>query len=139
MIIIKNMDIPKGCQKCRLFRKHMFGNGLDYSYSCELGAKDFPMPWIRQQEERATDCPLEDLEGAYNLAKSTNNVGNQLRYDEYLRILSEQLNIELVTKEEVAKDVVCKTPYSLLNWLNTLTQLEECGYHIYKLKEVKDA
>lgn len=72
------------------------------------------------------------------LVKAMSNAGNQLRYDEYLRILSEQLNIELVTKEEVAKDVVCKTPYSLLNWLNTLTQLEKCGYHIYKVKGVKD-
>lgn len=55
------MDIPKGCQECRVFRKHMFGNGIDYSYSCDLGATDFPMPWIRQLEERATDCPLEEI------------------------------------------------------------------------------
>lgn len=89
MVIIKNMDIPKGCQKCKFFRKNMFGNGLDYSYLCELGAKDFPMPWFRQREERATDCPLEDLEDVCNLAKSTSNVGNQIRYEEFLRILKE--------------------------------------------------
>ena len=50
--------MPSGCQKCKFFRKHLFGNGLDYSYSCMLGAKDFPMPWIRQMEERASDCPI---------------------------------------------------------------------------------
>ena len=44
-IIIKNLDVPVGCQKCKFFRKHMFGNGLDYSYSCALGAKEFPMPY----------------------------------------------------------------------------------------------
>ena len=70
-----------------------------------------------------------------NLAKSTSNVGNQIRYDEYQRILSEQLNIEMVTKEEVAKDVACQTPNSILGWLDTLTQLERCGYHFYKVKE----
>ena len=52
------MEIPKGCQHCSYFRKHMLGNGLDYSYSCWLGATEFPMPWIRQMEERARDCPL---------------------------------------------------------------------------------
>lgn len=62
MVAIKGMEIPKGCQRCRFFRKHMFGNGLDYSYSCDLGAKDFPMPWIRQMEERASDCPLVEVE-----------------------------------------------------------------------------
>ena len=61
-VIILNMNMPSGCQKCKFFRKHLFGNGLDYSYSCMLGAKDFPMPWIRQMEERASDCPLESLE-----------------------------------------------------------------------------
>lgn len=60
-IIIKNLGMPIGCQKCKFFCKHMFGNGLDYSYSCVLGAKDFPMPWIRQMEERASDCPIEPL------------------------------------------------------------------------------
>lgn len=61
-IIISNINIPPGCQKCKFFKKHAFGNGLDYSYSCILGAKDFPMPWIRQMEERASDCPIEILE-----------------------------------------------------------------------------
>lgn len=56
--ILNGMEIPKGCQHCAYFRKHMFGNGLDYSYSCMLGATEFPMPWIRQMEERASDCPL---------------------------------------------------------------------------------
>jgi hypothetical protein len=61
-IIISNINIPPGCQKCKFFKKHLFGNGLDYSYSCILGSKDFPMPWIRQMEERASDCPIEPLE-----------------------------------------------------------------------------
>ena len=61
-IIVSNMNMPSGCQKCKFFKKHLFGNGLDYSYSCILGAKDFPMPWIRQMEERASDCPIEPLE-----------------------------------------------------------------------------
>ena len=61
-ITISNMNMPLGCQKCKFFKKHLFGNGLDYSYSCILGAKDFPMPWIRQMEERASDCPLIDVE-----------------------------------------------------------------------------
>lgn len=61
-IIISNINIPPGCQKCKFFKKHLFGNGLDYSYSCILGAKDFPMPWIRQMEEMASDCPIEPLE-----------------------------------------------------------------------------
>lgn len=58
VIKIKNLDMPIGCQKCKFFRKHMFGNGLDYSYSCILGAKEFPMPWIRQLDNRAVDCPI---------------------------------------------------------------------------------
>lgn len=62
MIAIKEMEMPKGCQKCKFFSKLMFGNGLDYGYSCDLGAKDFPMPWIRQMEERASDCPLVAIE-----------------------------------------------------------------------------
>lgn len=61
MIAIKNMEIPKGCQNCMYFRKHLFGNGLDYSYSCVLGATEIPMPWIRQMEERASDCPLIEI------------------------------------------------------------------------------
>lgn len=61
MIAIKSMEMPKGCQHCMHFRKHMFGNGLDYSYSCVLGATEFPMPWIRQMEERASDCPLVEI------------------------------------------------------------------------------
>ena len=61
-ITISNINIPSGCQKCKFFKKHLFGNGLDYSYSCILGAKDFPTPWIRQMEERASDCPIEPLE-----------------------------------------------------------------------------
>lgn len=61
-IIVSNMNMPFGCQKCMFFRKHSFANGLDYSYSCVLGAKDFSMPWIRQMEERASDCPIEPLE-----------------------------------------------------------------------------
>ena len=62
-IVISNMDVPPGCQKCKFFKKHFFiGKGLDYSYSCILGAKDFPMPWIRQMEERASDCPIESIE-----------------------------------------------------------------------------
>lgn len=61
MIAIKNMEMPKGCQKCMFFRKHLFGNGLDYSYSCVLGATEIPMPWIRQMEERASDCPLTEI------------------------------------------------------------------------------
>lgn len=55
------IDMPKGCQHCRFFRKHMFGNGLDYSYSCELGATEFVFPWIRQMEQRACDCPLVEI------------------------------------------------------------------------------
>lgn len=58
VIQIKNFDMPIGCQKCKFFRKLMFGNGLDYSYSCILGAKEFPMPWIRQLDNRADDCPI---------------------------------------------------------------------------------
>ncbi len=61
-IIVSNMNTPPGCQKCKFFRKHLFGNGIDYSYSCILGAKDFPMPWIRQIEERASDCPIKPSE-----------------------------------------------------------------------------
>lgn len=61
MIAIKDMEIPKGCQRCKFFRKRLFGNGLDYSYSCMLGAKEFPYPWIRQMEERASDCPLVEI------------------------------------------------------------------------------
>lgn len=61
MIAIKGKEIPKGCQHCIYFRKHLFGNGLDYSYSCVLGATEFPMPWIRQMEERASDCPLVEI------------------------------------------------------------------------------
>lgn len=61
MVAIKDMEIPKGCQRCRFFRKHLFGNGLDYSYSCMLGATEFPYPWIRQMEERASDCPLVEI------------------------------------------------------------------------------
>ncbi len=62
MIAIKDMEMPKGCQRCRYFQKHLFGNGLDYSYSCLFGATEFPYPWIRQMEERASDCPLIELE-----------------------------------------------------------------------------
>lgn len=62
MIAIKDIKMPNGCQRCRFFRKHNFGNGLDYSYSCDLGATEFPMPWIRQMEERASDCPLIEIE-----------------------------------------------------------------------------
>lgn len=61
MVAIKDRKMPKGCQHCRFFRKHLFGNGLDYSYSCELGATEFPMPWIRQMEERPSDCPLVEI------------------------------------------------------------------------------
>ncbi len=61
-IIVSNMNMPPGCQKCKFFKKHFFGNGFDYSYSCILGAKDFPMPWIRQMEERASDCPIKPSE-----------------------------------------------------------------------------
>lgn len=61
MIVIKDMEMPKGCQKCMYFRKHLFGNGLDYSYSCVLGATQFQMPWIRQIEEKASDCPLVEI------------------------------------------------------------------------------
>lgn len=61
MIAIKGKEIPKGCQRCMFFRKHLFGNGVDYSYSCVLGATEFPMPWIRQMEERASDCPLVEI------------------------------------------------------------------------------
>ena len=57
-IMIKNLDMPIGCQECKFFQKHMFGNGLDYSYSCILGAKEFPMPWIKQLDHRAVDCPI---------------------------------------------------------------------------------
>ena len=60
-MVVINMEIPKGCQHCKFFRKHAFGNGLDYSYSCDLGATNFPMPWIRQMEERAKDCPLIEI------------------------------------------------------------------------------
>lgn len=56
--MIKNLDMPTGCRKCKFFRKNMFGDGLDYSYSCFLGAKEFPMPWIRQFDNRAADCPI---------------------------------------------------------------------------------
>lgn len=56
-----DIDMPEGCQKCKFFKKHIFVNGLDYSYSCMLGAKEFPMPWIRQMEERAGDCPLQEV------------------------------------------------------------------------------
>lgn len=61
MIAIKDMEMPKGCQRCKFFRKHLFGNGLDYSYSCMLRATEFPYPWIRQLEERASDCPLVEI------------------------------------------------------------------------------
>ena len=61
MIAIKETKMPKGCQHCMYFRKHLFGNGLDYSYSCVLGATHFPYPWIRQMEERASDCPLVEI------------------------------------------------------------------------------
>lgn len=61
MIAIKGMEMPKGCQRCKYFRKNLFGNGLDYSYSCMQGATQFPMPWIRQMEERASDCPLIEI------------------------------------------------------------------------------
>ena len=64
MIAIKEIEMPKGCQHCKCFRKRLFGNGLDYSYSCMLGATEFPMPWIRQQEERASDCPLVEIKEA---------------------------------------------------------------------------
>ena len=60
-MVVINMEMPKGCQHCKFFRKHAFGNGLDYSYSCDLGATNFPMPWIRQMEERAKDCPLVEI------------------------------------------------------------------------------
>lgn len=130
MVIIKNMDIPKGCQKCRFFRKHMFGNGLDYSYSCELGAKDFPMPWIRQEEERATDCPLEDLEDVYNLAKSTNNVGNEIRYSEYLRILKES---DMFSKMET---LYC-FKYDKENGKLTKIEIPEYGISVNKFTERK--
>jgi len=68
-VMIKNLDMPMGCQKCKFFRKHMFGNGLDYSYSCILGAKEFPMPWIRQMDERASDCPIKSSEQNHILDK----------------------------------------------------------------------
>lgn len=61
MVGIKDRKVPRGCQHCMYFRKHIFGNGLDYSYSCVLGATQFPMPWIRQMEERASDCPLVEI------------------------------------------------------------------------------
>ena len=61
MIVIKGMEKPKGCQHCMYFRKHLFGAGIDYSYSCLLGATEIPMPWFRQGEERAGDCPLTEI------------------------------------------------------------------------------
>lgn len=61
MIAIKDKEMPNGCQHCMYFRKHLFGNGLDYSYSCILGATHFPYPWIRQMEERGSDCPLVEI------------------------------------------------------------------------------
>lgn len=61
MIAIKDEKMPEGCQHCMYFRKHIFGRGLDYSYSCARGATQFPMPWIRQMEERASDCPLVEI------------------------------------------------------------------------------
>jgi len=61
-IMIKNLDMPTGCQKCKFFRKHI--NGLNYSYSCFLGAKEFPMPWIRQLDNRAVDCPIIEADKA---------------------------------------------------------------------------
>lgn len=83
----------------------------------------------------------------YNMVKAMNNAGNQLRYDEYQRILKEnaseitikpQPNIELVTAEEVAREIACQTPDSILSYLNALIYLEKCGYHICKVKGVKD-
>lgn len=68
-VIVTGMDMPDGCAKCRFFKKHMFGCGIDYSYSCILGAKEFPMPWIRQIEERASDCPIKPLEQQNELFK----------------------------------------------------------------------
>ena len=81
-IIIKNLDMPIGCQKCKFFRKHMFGNVS--SYSCILGAKDFPMPCIRQMEERASDCPIEPLEQESVLDKTKAEI-EQIEIDGHIR------------------------------------------------------
>lgn len=89
MIAIEDMEIPKGCQHCKFFRKHMFGNGLDYSYSCNLGATEFPMPWIRQMEERASDCPLVEIvtckDCKYNVKNGKNTTMCDLGHRFYLR------------------------------------------------------
>ena len=61
-IIISNMNMHPGCQKCKFFRKHLFGNGLDYTYFCILEAKEFPMPWLSKMEKRANDLPSNKLE-----------------------------------------------------------------------------
>lgn len=112
-IIISNMNMPPGCQKCKFFRKHLFGNGLDYSYSCILGAKDFPMPWIRQMEEKASDCPIKPLpkgHGRLICEKEINTVMNGVFnvFDKhspktFLNVIHEQC-IEAVGADEAGSE-----------------------------------
>ena len=80
MIVIKGTKMPEGCQKCKFFKKKLFGNGLDYSYSCILGATEFPMPWIRQMEERASDCPIaEDVVEREKINKAVEEIDSLFR------------------------------------------------------------
>ncbi len=60
-ILIKGAKMPEGCQKCKCLRKSVYVCGLDYDYTCLLGAKQIPMPWHEQLHNRADDCPLIEI------------------------------------------------------------------------------
>ena len=60
-ILIKGAKMPEGCQKCKCLRKSAYVCGLDYDYTCLLGAKQIPAPWYKQLHNRALDCPLVEI------------------------------------------------------------------------------
>ncbi len=100
MIAIKGMKMPRGCQHCMYFKKKMFGNGLDYSYSCMQGAKEIPVPWIRQMEERASDCPLVEIVTCKD-CKYYRNKGNKYSY------CTKRLNVDSITDRYREPDYFC--------------------------------
>ncbi len=86
---------------------------------------------IKVLEHQPSDCKIfGNKENCFG--------GDDCKNCDYKIQALDQPNIEVVTKEEVAEDVASQTIYSTLNWYNTLTQLENCGYHICKIKGVRN-
>lgn len=114
MVGIKGTEMPKGCQYCRQFRKSLFGNGLDYSYSCMLGATEFPYPWIRQMEERASDCPLVEVKELKNVIEIPKGATNEdMIKAMFPNIETEYLDQHLIYPNGLYKSELKVKPYNV--------------------------